>query len=135
MLVFGDKASTRQTDAAIAAIEKVWSNAAGASGLDRHALLTSAFIGMAELVQGLGDAAFDTAGFDELDPATEAAMRLLEAMAREVRRSWDSGFEERAEANTGAAISESFRRLYQALLPAAVTCKQAEGYAFYALFP
>ena len=135
MLVFGDKAATRPTRAALAAVEKVWRNAAGASGLDRHALLISAFIAMAELVQGLGDAAFDTAGFDELDPATEAAMRLLEAVACEVMRSWDSGFEKRADARTGATISESFRRLHQARLPEAVTCKEAEGYAFYALYP
>ncbi len=110
-------------------------SADGASGLERHARLVSGFIAMAELAQGLGDAAFDAAGCDDPDPAVEAATRLLEAMAREVMRSWDSGFDKRADAGASSDIEEGFQRLRNARLPAAVTCKQAEGYAFYALYP
>ena len=48
---------------------------------------------MAELGQGLGDAAFEASGCDDPDPAVEVATRLLEAMAREVMRSWDGDFD------------------------------------------
>ena len=135
MLVFGDKAETRPARAALAAAERIWSSADGASGLERHARLVSGFIAMAELTQGLGDAAFDAAGCDDPDPAVDAATRLLEAMAREVMRSWDNSFDKRADAGTSFDIAECFQRLRNARLPAAVTCKQAEGSAFYALYP
>ena len=126
MLVFGDKAATRPTRAALAAVEKVWRNAAGASGLDRHALLISAFIAMAELSlpgpRRCSWSFFDTAGFDELDPATEAAMRLLEAVACEVIRAPGTAASKSAPTPAqGPRFPSSFRRLHQARLPEAVT--------------
>src|SRR4051795_1232384 len=135
MLVFGDKAENLQACSALAAAEGIWNGAERASGPDRHAKLISAFIALAELVQGLGDAAFEAAGCDELDHAVEPGMRLLEATAREVMRSWDGGLGQRAGAAATSEIAEGFRRLRMARLPAAVRCKQAEGFAFYALYP
>ena len=100
------------------------------AGLQRHQALIGAFIRASELVQGAADAEFQQVGFDDVSGRADAGNELLLALAKSVAASWDSGF---------AALSYSPDQFspHLALLGEAgtINSRQAEGYAFYALYP
>lgn len=88
-----------------------------------HAAIVTRFIAAAELAQGLADATFT--GVDMRTPLTDAAMRACVGYARQVEQSWRGMPVELVSLAELAALE----------LPPAITCKRAEGYAFYAVYP
>ncbi|WP_334162958.1 hypothetical protein [Phenylobacterium sp.] len=107
MLVYGDQPRRERPRNKLATIERVL--AAG----DR----TRALIEAGELAQGLADAEFEATGFDDDTPVHAAALALCLAVA--------SGGDTQAAAARLAAFE----------LPAEVSVKTPEGYAFYGLYP
>lgn len=101
-----------------------------APGLERHQTLVAAFIRAGELLQGVGDAEFSAIGADEITERQQAGAALLQALAREVASSWQSGFSLAPALPDGCSSQ-------LALLAEAGTIKtrRPEGYAFYALYP
>lgn len=107
MLVYGDQPRRERPRDKLAAIRSAL--AAG----DR----TRALIETGELAQGLADAEFGAMGFDEDTPMQAAALALCVAVA--------------SSGDVGAAAA----RLAALDLPAEVSVKTPEGYAFYGLYP
>lgn len=131
MLVYGDAERIEATRDRIAGLERALADARAAPpGIERHGALVAAFVAASELVQGLADAEFEGRGFDARSPVQEAGMRLLMALAGAVGRSWRSGF-----ADPGAIPDGPLDGLKALDLPETIRTKQAEGYAFYALYP
>ncbi len=98
-------------------------------GSERHAALVAAFIGTSELVQALIDADFQTRGFDTLSAAHVSGLECLSLLAHSIVRSWQSGFSQ-------ATPPENFEdKLLSFDSGLTIRTKQAEGYAFYALYP
>jgi hypothetical protein len=129
MLVYGDIETIESVGARQAALEGLLAEIrAMTPGVERHGALVSAFIGASELVQGLIDAAFHDRGLDTLSHGHEEAMESLSSLAHAVAQSWWSGFE-----------AELPQRVLDGLLSVdpsrTIRAKQAEGYAFYALYP
>jgi hypothetical protein len=130
MLVYGDASRTERLGekrasilAALAAVERM------APGIERHAALVAAFIASSELVQGLADAAFEEHGADCGSDAEGSGMTALMALATMVDASWRNGFA------TGAVPWPALEPLRGLDGAAANRTKEAEGYAFYALYP
>jgi hypothetical protein len=114
MLVFGDHART------VDPRELIRELVVPAIG---HAAIVSRFISASELVQGLADASFT--GVDARSRIVDVAMRACVGFARQIDQSWH-----------GVAIDPvSLSELAALPLPEWITCKRAEGYAFYALYP
>jgi hypothetical protein len=114
MLVYGDHARTCDPR------ELLLRLAEPAHG---HAAIVARFIAAAELAQGLADATCH--GVDRRTPLTDAAMRACVGFARQVEQSW-----------RGMPVElVSLAELVALKMPDAITCKRAEGYAFYALYP
>jgi hypothetical protein len=131
MLVYGDAERVVATHDALAALAGALDGVSRAAlGIERHSALVTAFIQASELVQGIADAAFEARGFDERTPLQDAGMGLLLGLAAAVGRSWRSGFVDQGEVPT-----ESLDALATGDLPDAIRTKQAEGYAFYTLYP
>lgn len=130
MLVYGDRET--QEDAADIVAE-VGSNldryeTLGA-GLERHQRLVTAFFRAAELVQSISDNAFRQMGADAASAQQNNGNALLLVLARAVHLSWSSGF-------AHLVPMEAIRRRLALFSPEGlVTTRQAEGYAFYALYP
>jgi hypothetical protein len=82
------------------------------------------------LAQGIADADFHDRRQDARSPAQDAAMALLMQLAQAIWTSWDSGFASRT-----APSRRGLRALAAAPLPAIITTRRAEGFAFYALYP
>jgi hypothetical protein len=100
------------------------------AGRERHQALVAAFIRLSELVQGIADSEFHHIHADEISPAQEAGNALLFSLAQTVAASWDSGF------NSSQPLPPAAYQHLDALGQAgSITTKQAEGYAFYALYP
>ncbi|WP_414473057.1 hypothetical protein [Microvirga sp. M2] len=130
MLVYGDVESigtVRDRQQAIGILlDRV---NASPPGSERHAALVAAFIGASELIRAIIDADFQEHGFDTLSPAHVDGMEGLSLLARTVVRSWRSGFSQ-------AARPDAFRSKLLSFDPTlTIRTKQAEGYAFYALYP
>jgi hypothetical protein len=128
MLVFGDR--ERTTTVATAVGELQASLAAVAlcpPGLERHAALVGAFIASGELAQGIADRMFESRGCDERSSGLESAMRMVCALARSVDESWRAGFD--------GPTPEPPRLEDMADAAMAIRVREAEGYAFYALYP
>ncbi|MDB5613162.1 MAG: cell division protein FtsK [Devosia sp.] len=99
-------------------------------GLARHQGLIAAFIRASELVQGIADAEFAQAGNDEISVQQDSGAVLLLALAEAIKLSLDSGFTE------GLPLLDDCLPLLTALSGAGkIQTRQAEGYAFYALYP
>jgi hypothetical protein len=131
MLVYGDAERVVATQDALASLRGTLDDVSRAApGIERHSALVAAFTQASELVQGLADAAFEARGFDERSPVQDAGMGLLLGLAAAIGRSWRSGFAER-----GGVSADDLDALAAADLPGAIRTKQAEGYAFYALYP
>jgi hypothetical protein len=130
MLVYGDIETVETVGAKQAAIADLLHEIrAMPAGIERHGVLVAAFISTGELVQGVIDAAFHERGFDTLDASHESGMRCLSLLAGAVAQSWQSGFEQ-------ATVPQAFVETLLSLDPAqAIRTRQAEGYAFYALYP
>ncbi|MGK9234053.1 hypothetical protein KXS07_17270 [Inquilinus limosus] len=133
MLVFGDgvrmEKPRRQLGRVAAALDRACD---ARRGIDRHDHLVEALIEAGEFAQGAIDAGFDALGRDAPSPLRDAATALLAALAAAVRRSSAAGFPLEPE-------DPAPRRRIDALaalpLPAAIRCRLAEGFAFYALYP
>jgi hypothetical protein len=131
MQVYGDRArrvSPRQRLRELTASLRATESAS--PGRERHDLLMRAFLQAAGLAQGLADAAFEAAGSDGPDPAQDAAMALLGALARKLATSAWSDF-----AAIGPPSSAELMSLALAPLPDEIEVRTPEGYAFYALYP
>lgn len=128
MLVYGDRShliSPKDRLAGIAALLH-----AEGSGPAAHDRLVRALIEAGELAQGLADAEFQDQQVDDHTPLQAAALALATKIAGKVGASWMSGF-----ADAGAPVDRELAAL-AAVAPAhAVRCKQAEGFAHYAVYP
>lgn len=107
MLVYGDQPRRERPREKLAAVRR-----ALAAGDPTRALIEAG-----ELAQGLADAEFEAAGFDDDTPLQAAAMALCVAVAG------------------GDAIDAEAGRLAVLDLPPEVSVKTPEGYAFYGLYP
>lgn len=131
MLVFDDRVSDEEPHRSLdLMLMRLREAAAQSPGVVRHSALVAQLVAGGELAQGLADAAFEVSGFEDHNTTERAAMRLLCQIARAVRESWDSGFTTFTPLDEGA-ISDLRRQA----LPERVQAKQAEGFAFYALYP
>ncbi|HYF54800.1 MAG TPA: hypothetical protein VEA41_11125 [Salinarimonas sp.] len=132
MLVYGDPVRVEDPAALLARIAAAWREAAGAPpGIARHARIAAALVEAGRLAQALADLAFEARGrIDERDPADEARMGLCLALGRALAASWDSGFVDLPPPDEGALAACA-----GLAMPARVTLKRPEGYAFYALYP
>jgi hypothetical protein len=129
MLVYGDIERTEDA-CAIAAEIGDWLERYRQMrpNLERHHALVTAFIRAGELVQGLADAEFAKAGLDDVGERQDAGCVLLLALAKALIASWDSAFSHNH--------LETHQPLLQALsVREPIRTRQAEGYAFYALYP
>ena len=131
MLVYGDPKRSERADILCATIARELRALAGRPpGLERHAALVGIFIKAGELVQGLSDLEFETLGADELSPRREKSGVLLLDLARLVAQSWSSGL------SGSLALPDRVWTLLRDLrAPLPLSIKEAEGYAFYALYP
>jgi hypothetical protein len=100
------------------------------AGRVRHEALVAASIRASELVQGVADSEFHHIRADEISPGQEAGNALLLSLAQAVGGSWDSGF-----AGSRHLPWEVYPQLDALADAGSITTKQAEGYAFYALYP
>jgi hypothetical protein len=123
MLVYGDIVRTRTAAEALAEVGADLERAAGADGLERHALLVAALIGLGELAQAVADGEFEDRGQDAPSPAQATLAEALVTIARAVQRSWHGGG------------GEPVRLEPPAIPDRPLSLRQPEGYAFYALYP
>ncbi|MCP8937036.1 hypothetical protein NK718_00765 [Alsobacter sp. SYSU M60028] len=131
MLVYGDAAFTRSTREALAAAAERWRRADAAVAALRHSERVTAFLSVAELAQGIADAAFHRDGQDETDPASDGVLDLLTVLARGLLDSWRGS----ETADGEGEARRRFASLAALDVPETVSCRKAEGYAFYALYP
>ncbi|WP_262027269.1 hypothetical protein [Microvirga sp. Mcv34] len=130
MLVYGDVEHAVTVGAKQTAIESTLSEIHSMPpGITRHGALVTAFVDTSELVQGLIDAEFQELGADTLSPVHRNGMDGLSFLACAIDRSWRSGFRE-------SSLSREFLEKLHSFDPSRmIHAKQAEGYAFYALYP
>ena len=130
MLVYGDVEHTVTVGAKQAAIENILSEFHSMPpGIARHGTLVAAFVAAGELVQGLIDAEFHELGIDTLSAIHRDGMACLSVLACAIDRSWRSGLRE-------TSLPQEFLERLLSFDPSrTIHAKQAEGYAFYALYP
>ena len=130
MLVYGDVESIETVRGKLRAIEAYLDQAAALPpGGERHAALVDSFIGASDLIQALIDADFRLRGADALSAVHANGMECLSLLAQSVVQSWQSG-------SSRATLPETFRNKLRSFdSDRTIRTKQAEGYAFYALFP
>lgn len=130
MLVYGDQQHVLPTSGIL---DRVRSEAAGLvvapPGICWHQSCVAMFVTVAGLLQGVADAEFMIGGWDDPLPAQSRLMTLLRALADTIDRSWSSGFATQIVPDL-SALDGLVRDI-----PAAVTIRRCEGYAFYALYP
>ncbi len=97
-------------------------------GIRRHGARVAALIEAGELAQGIADATFHDHGRDLACPARDATTALLLDLARSVWDSWRTGFGTPPGTPDLSALAAT-------RLPARITTRWAEGFAFYALYP
>ncbi|WP_375464101.1 hypothetical protein [uncultured Methylobacterium sp.] len=130
MLVYGDTTRTGAPGEAIARLAAALREAAAAApGIQRHGALAAALVEAGELLQGLADADFLARGRDAPSATQDAAAGLLTQVAGAVWASWQGGFA------IDVPSPDILRGLDAVPLPAAITTRWAEGFAFYALYP
>ncbi|OWV92852.1 hypothetical protein ATY81_16890 [Rhizobium sp. R72] len=131
MLVYGDVEWLEPPGPVIKRIERAMLACANAPpGRQRHELLVQTFIETAEFVQGLADREFDLNGGDDVSLVQTAAAKLLLAQAEAILASWQGHFHGEV---SFAADTSSLRDNVNCIQP--LRMKQAEGYAFYAVYP
>lgn len=127
MLVYGDASRTEPARLTAARLRAQVAALAGMPpGIGRHETLVAAFILAGELAQGLADHEFHAKGVDAPRTLPDAAMVLLQGLAEAVLASWRSGF---------AVLPPLADHVLPEPLPELVELRQAEGFAFYALYP
>ena len=121
MLVYGDHAERADARSRLLALRSRMED-----GPWSHDELTSLFVELAGITQGVADADFTEAGLDRLRPAELQLLEQLTVVAAVLLQSWDAG---RAGATKlpPLAIGDD--------LPGQVEIRLPEGYAFYALRP
>jgi hypothetical protein len=130
MLVYGDAERVeRIADMRAGILETLRLVERMAAGIERHAALVSAFLALSELAQGVADAAFGQRGADGNSRQEQVVSTALVALARTVDESWRSGFQERTLPWSALSALNGLDG------PEALRIKEAEGYAFYALYP
>jgi hypothetical protein len=131
MLVYGDVETNETVGSKQAAVRDLLSEALSRpAGIERHGMLVAAFISASELVQGVIDAEFQERGFDTLSEDHRQGMECLSLLARVIDESWRSGF------GQGSLIPKAFLEKLLGFNPTRIVrTRQAEGYAFYALYP
>jgi hypothetical protein len=131
MLVYGDPKRRESADTLCGAIaERLRATAHQPPGLDRHSALVGILISAGELVQGLSDLEFENLGADEISARREKSGVLLCDLARLVAKSWSQGF-----CSPLVLPSRVWALLQELRAPLPLSIKEAEGYAFYALYP
>jgi hypothetical protein len=131
MLVYGDAVRTEDPREKLAGIVDALEQAARMpAGVRRHGALVAVFVDAGELAQGIADADFHDRRQDARSPAQDAAMALLMQLAQAICISWGSGF-----ARLTPLSPDGARTVGAAPLPAFITTRRAEGFAFYALYP
>jgi hypothetical protein len=130
LLVFGDSAERAAPLAKLASIEAVTS-CCGRDETPAHADLVSALVAGSELAQGIIDAEFVAAGVETDTPARRGVTRLLMALAGALHWSWHG----RRDAAPFARLATAIAGVREAELPQVISCKTAEGFAFYAVYP
>jgi len=130
MLVYGDAENVGTAGERQRTIEACLDHVAALPpGSERHAALVAVFIATSELIQAIIDADFQTRGVDALSPVHARGMECLSLLGRSIVQSWQSGFSE-------AALPGTFRNMLLSFdADQMIRTKQAEGYAFYALYP
>jgi len=131
MLVFGDHDRTTCPRAALLELHGQAARVADAErGLAWHAACASLLWDMAGLLQGLDDAAFARDEVDDVHPWQAPLTTALLRCAGALNRSWNSGFGEQHTPDLAglAALAEQD-------LPAEISIRRCEGYAYYALYP
>jgi hypothetical protein len=132
MLVFGDATQHETVECKLEQLRTLLAHAqALAPGIERHARLVAALIEAGELAQGIADVRFHANGQQDA-PAqdVDAAMAIALMLARLCAHSWHSGLR--------GALPSRLPSIegWAALLPAMeIEVRQAEGYAFYSLYP
>lgn len=127
MLVYGDqqeRADPRQKARQIA--RRLEAAAALPPGLERHAALVASLVEAGQLLQGIGDLAFEQQGRDGSTPLTDRLAGFLLELGTAVCRSWTSGFADCRQLPTLGGETG---------WPDQVSIKLAEGFAFYAVYP
>lgn len=131
MLVYGDHDRVVYTRALLSDIRVSAAGlAAEPAGLTRHGALASLFLKLAGLLQGVADAEFAVRGADEASQAQDAIVAALIESAGCIDSSWRSGFASQMTPDLRALDA-----LDEHALPARLSLRQPEGYAFYALYP
>lgn len=130
MRVYGDRVRTATARQLLAEVRTRLADAAGQPpGVVRHAGLAGAFVTAGELLQGVADADLQASGVDEPSAAQAEAGGMLMILARALAASWDSGFAQVTALDLPATPA------LEALGETRLTCKVAEGYAYYAVYP
>jgi hypothetical protein len=130
MLVYGDVESVGTAGEKQKTIEACLDQVTALPpGSERHAALVAAFIATSELIQAIIDADFQARGFDALSPAHARGMECLALLGRSIVQSWQSGLSQTVLPGTFLDMLLSFDA------DQTIRTKQAEGYAFYALYP
>lgn len=130
MLVYGD-APRRETVSAKLTRVRFYLDEADRDGpwIVRHGFVVAALIEAGELAQGVADrASADTSG-DDAPGEADAAMALVQALARYVGESWRNGAIRPEDA------SEAIERVGRDVAEGDLTIKLPEGFAHYALYP
>lgn len=120
MLVYGDHHERLDPASRLAEIARVLAKPALS-----HEALTSAFVDLAGVTQGIADADFRQCGHDRRRPAESALLDQLTALARALLHSWERGCAG-GQAPPLGMLEE---------LPQEVEIRLPEGFAFYALRP
>lgn len=127
MLVYGDHHEMCEPGDRIRDISrKLDSVATMAPGMGRHSTLVSVLTEAGQLLQGIADAEVERLGRDRQPPVVQRFSGFLLELGRAVCRSWDSGFRE---------IGKLPHLGFDSALPAQVSLKVPEGFAFYAVYP
>jgi len=131
MLVYGDRTHRQETREKLQLLEDtLQALATKQPGIERHGELVAAFIEAGELAQAIADAEFSVRQCDARSRTVDAAMQIVITLAQAVGTSWTSAFRTMTPLHSNSVV-----QLRSAPLPDVIECKQAEGYAFYALYP
>lgn len=134
MLVYGDGEREVAPDALIASIRDALALAAASRGIVRHGWIAAGLIEAGELAQGVADHAFALrGGVDAPSDAVEATDALVRALGQALARSWTSAFA--APLDEAGSLPALLDCAAAAALPAAITTRNPEGFAHYAVYP
>lgn len=132
MLVFGDRIHSACPREGLEALRSAASEQpeAGEAWILRHAGLAELFIAAATLAQAILDAAFDRAHEERPDASAATIDAGMRALAGSVIRSWITG-----AVPPSRELLRPIAELAALPLPERIEIKEAEGYAYYALYP